>query len=97
MLFVEEGRNRLRMEKLQKSCLFIVVVLLFAAGGSEIMAQPQSQPLSQGGKERACTYKFVISYCSQNVCNRECANKFPPSGIGFCPDVRLCVCSYPCS
>ncbi|KAK8542910.1 hypothetical protein V6N12_015488 [Hibiscus sabdariffa] len=59
MLFVEEGRNRLRMEKLQKSCLFIVVVLLFAAGGSEIMAQPQSQPLSQGGKERASAISSV--------------------------------------
>ncbi|KAK8520119.1 hypothetical protein V6N12_004080 [Hibiscus sabdariffa] len=65
-----------------KPGLFIVVVLLFATAGTLIMAQPQ--PQSQAGGGRVCAVPFVISNCSNNVCNRECANKFPPNGTGLC-------------
>ncbi|KAL4323270.1 hypothetical protein GQ457_11G014900 [Hibiscus cannabinus] len=82
------------MEKLQKSGLFIVVVLLFVTAETMIMAQ--SQP-SQGGEGRVCAVPFVISNCSNNVCNRECANKFPPIGTGLCQGDSLCVCFHPCS
>ncbi|KAL4309201.1 hypothetical protein GQ457_01G013770 [Hibiscus cannabinus] len=39
---------------------------------------------SLGGDARTCTVPFTVSYCSDNSCNGECANKFPPSGIGLC-------------
>ncbi|KAL4323147.1 hypothetical protein GQ457_11G014600 [Hibiscus cannabinus] len=83
------------MEKLHKSGLFVVVVLLFFVVinvGSEIMAQS----LSQGGEGRACAVPFVVSHCSDNLCNKECVRKFPPTGTGLCQGTSLCVCFHPC-
>ncbi|KAK8542909.1 hypothetical protein V6N13_136539 [Hibiscus sabdariffa] len=70
-------------------------MLFVKEGRSEIMAQLRLQ--AQGGEGRVCAVPFVISNCSDNVCNRECVNKFPPRGSGLCQDESLCVCFHPYS